>query len=180
MAKERSYNKQTPAKTLSEITSESSRCGYSRKAENTVIWSSLTALEFPKFPQAACASRDPMLWDYDNESVAESYVSRGRRHDKAIRVCNGCPHRQSCEDFARKFDLNGVWGGKLFVPVNRRFLRCSRCNKSMLLKPRKKLPRNFRNKHTDELCFQCHSYDLYRQDVDSRRKARQAARVAQA
>lgn len=56
----------------------------------------------PRLPRAACRGEDPELWFSDiPEETAE-----------AREVCQGCPERVPCLDWALRTDQRyGVWGG---------------------------------------------------------------------
>ena len=67
------------------------------------------------FSAAACAGCDPELF----------YPERGEATTKAKAVCNECPVRQECLEFALSGrELFGIWGGK--SERERRRLRAQR------------------------------------------------------
>ena len=56
----------------------------------------------PWMTQAACAGCDPELW----------FASRGGTYANAKKVCQRCPVRQECLEYALRWNIEfGVWGG---------------------------------------------------------------------
>ena len=52
------------------------------------------------------------LWDL---SLAEETTSqRHRRQAAAIRICEDCPVRQLCAEYASTEQQSGIWGGQVF------------------------------------------------------------------
>ena len=52
--------------------------------------------------RAACAGHDPALW----------FPAGGASADEAVAICEGCPVRMECFEFAvaERFDV-GIWAG---------------------------------------------------------------------
>lgn len=75
-----------------------------RLARGDSLWLLLTQLRNDDFGgHPACADEDPELFFpfYDQaDQIAEAKA-----------VCASCPIRQSCEAFADKHNMHGVWGG---------------------------------------------------------------------
>lgn len=56
----------------------------------------------PDWELAACQEMDTTIF----------YPEKGKRSDRAKRVCGGCPIRQQCLDYALQAEeKHGVWGG---------------------------------------------------------------------
>lgn len=55
----------------------------------------------PVFEGALCAQTDPDLW----------FPPPGGDPEPAKRICDRCPARQPCLDWALAHDVTGVWGG---------------------------------------------------------------------
>lgn len=60
---------------------------------------------------AACRDADPDQW----------FPSAGLPTAMALAVCNGCPVRERCADYAdAHYERHGVWGGLTFEQRKRR------------------------------------------------------------
>ena len=57
------------------------------------------------------------LWDYSIRG--ETNTQREKRRRSAQRVCQVCPVRRLCAQYAADNDLSGVWGGVIFPPARR-------------------------------------------------------------
>lgn len=69
-------------------------------------------LVLPLLPGALCKGQDPRLW----------FPSQGGSHERAKAVCQVCPARADCLDWAMQTnERNGVWGGT--SPNERALLR---------------------------------------------------------
>lgn len=71
----------------------------------------------PQAPRQLSILGGPPLWmklalckDMKNEIF---FISKGQRPDAAIEICNKCPVRKECDEYAEKWDIgHGVWGGE--------------------------------------------------------------------
>ncbi|MCQ4626088.1 WhiB family transcriptional regulator [Corynebacterium sp. CCUG 69979] len=55
------------------------------------------------------------LWDYSVSG--ETTSQRHRRRALAESICEGCPVRELCAQYAADNGLSGVWGGVVFRPT---------------------------------------------------------------
>ncbi|QGF20297.1 WhiB family transcription factor [Gordonia phage Sixama] len=109
---------------------------------------------FPDFPQSLCKGYPKPLWDFQlNEQ--ERLIARGRRHDKAIRICKQCVHAEACFTWGIRNEMHGVWGGQVLIPGGRAYLRCRSCGKAMIKSRYQKPPRGFRNRYSNDICTRC-------------------------
>lgn len=61
----------------------------------------------PRFKnRAACEGTDTSLWFPNN---SHDYPEK----ELLIRICNGCPARQECLEYALEYDVDGFWAGTL-------------------------------------------------------------------
>ncbi|QEM41587.1 WhiB family transcription factor [Gordonia phage Forza] len=111
---------------------------------------------FPDFPRALCKGSTKPLWDFQLNDQ-EKLIARGRRHDKAIRICGKCVHADACFSWGYKNGMHGVWGGQVLTPNGRTYLRCTNCGKAMIKSRFQKPPRGFRNRHSNSVCTRCAS-----------------------
>lgn len=69
--------------------------------------SALPRLSLPFVPDGyvtPCASADPEKW------FPETF---GHHRDMAVAICNTCPLKQECDDYAMERPyLHGIWGGR--------------------------------------------------------------------
>lgn len=56
------------------------------------------------FPNAACRDHDPNLWFTPSR--------RSPNNDRAIAICNTCPHQTDCLAYSLEYAHDGIWGGK--------------------------------------------------------------------
>jgi len=69
----------------------------------------------PRFKnRAACEGTDTSLWF---SAQGNDYPER----ELLTRICNGCPARQECLEYALEYDVDGFWAGTL--PHQRRAIR---------------------------------------------------------
>lgn len=61
-----------------------------------------------------CANADWPAGLWDSWLADEDFVERRRRHGSARQVCEECPVRSLCEDYAFDSHAEGVWGGRVF------------------------------------------------------------------
>lgn len=121
----------------------------------SALW--LMAESIPNFTNAMCKGHSKPLWDYQLNDD-EKLVARGRRHNKAIKLCRLCDHQDECYLWAVNNKMQGVWGGRVLVPDGRVYLRCQHCVRPMIRSRYQKPPRGFRNRRTDTVCVSCHTY----------------------
>jgi WhiB family transcriptional regulator, redox-sensing transcriptional regulator len=57
--------------------------------------------DLPDLPGAVCAEVDPELW----------FPETGSNPRTAKRLCEDCPARQACLQYALEHPVDGVWGG---------------------------------------------------------------------
>jgi hypothetical protein len=69
-----------------------------------------TLTQLPDLPDAACRDHDPELWTADMVDFSKAkWTSRVR---KAKAICNACPERSACLQYALSARLSsGIWGG---------------------------------------------------------------------
>jgi WhiB family redox-sensing transcriptional regulator len=67
-----------------------------------------------KWSQEARCKGLPADWFYD-----DNYANSNNAD--AIKMCEGCPVKEPCKDWAIKYEEHGVWGG--LTPAQRRTLR---------------------------------------------------------
>lgn len=74
----------------------------------------------PRLDNAACLDHDPDLWFADPSDTAS--------RSQARRICESCPARTACRDFADAGGQEwGIWGGEQMTPSNDgRVTRCKR------------------------------------------------------
>ena len=118
----------------------------------------------PILKDASCKHAPEPLWDLDIDK--ESRHSRAKRHHEAKAVCDGCPAKNEClnwavERSATDDDVRGVWGGKVFAPETVSYPRCEVCDQALALSqnPRRKIRVGYVSRSTNtenpNLCVEC-------------------------
>lgn len=81
----------------------------------------------PDFTAGNCHNLAP-LWDYD--IAGEEPEDRDARFERSLRLCDDCPLRTLCREYANNEELSGLWGGQIIPPKANAvmFVRCDRCN----------------------------------------------------
>lgn len=135
----------------------------------SALWGGIS--EIPDFPNAKCKGNLKALWDFQLND-REKLVARGRRHNKAIKLCRSCDHKDLCHSWAVDNQMQGVWGGVVLVPDGRTYLRCEPCGKPMIKSRYQKPPWGFRNRHDDKMCTMCHAYRQKKAEREKNRRSR--------
>jgi WhiB family redox-sensing transcriptional regulator len=62
--------------------------------------------------QAACAGHDPEMWSPPDIARYKHTLARHNATRQAKNICNQCPVKTQCLDYALKQDIRyGIWGG---------------------------------------------------------------------
>lgn len=83
------------------------------------------------------------LWDVDHptdkdrrlrpigpdgaEELETEEMRRDARYEVAVRICERCPIRRECYDYALETRQVGVWGAMVFPEYHTAQVRCARC-----------------------------------------------------
>lgn len=91
----------------------------------------LFSAEIPVFPEAKCRTTQKPLWDLEIDR--ESKHERVNRHNQGRKICDDCPERRECKQWAEINSMYGMWGGKIFAPEWHKYPRCSVCDHALAL-----------------------------------------------